>query len=404
VLPPLLLINGRRLNETLPRNFIVLAMLWLVAQIATDVAHDAAFVDYARGWAKIAFTITAFCSLFLLLNTHRRVMLYAAGVAAGSLVGHWVSPDVYAAGEPWKFGYGFPVTVAIVLVGVWAVGERASRFLMPAAILAGAGVLNIYMGLRSLGGICMLAAIYLGIPRRRELQSHLPMSRSRRFVLACLLVISTPVVLYLYTYSAQVGWLGEDAQNKYETQAVGQFGLLLGGRSEFLGSIPAIIDAPFLGHGSWAKDCTYTLLYSRRRVESGYSTGLEFEDCLIPTHSFLLGSWVEAGIVGAVFWAWVMTLSWRALTKLSGTLDRLTPFVAFVAVDLSWQILFSPYGAGRRFIVPFYVVVMMIAATKRCEARALMTYADDREVLARRRPQAYDGARVLLKSRARGQI
>jgi O-antigen ligase len=151
-------------------------------------------------------------------------------------------------------------------------------------------------------------------------------------------------------------------------QTAGEDGLLLGGRSEFLVSSLAVLESPVIGHGSWAKDCRYASLYVELKREAGYIPGAESETCLIPAHSHFMGAWVQAGVFGAVFWLWVLTLPVRTLARLYATRERLTPLVAFLAFLLLWDIFFSPFGGDRRFMTPFYIVLMMSylpAGTKR---------------------------------------
>jgi hypothetical protein len=97
--------------------------------------------------------------------------------------------------------------------------------------------------------------------------------------------------------------------------------------------------------------------------ELGYFPGEENEECLIPTHSHLLGAWVEAGILGAVFWMWVFVLALRSLAVSFRYSDRLIPLIVFIAFFLIWDVFFSPYGAERRFVTTYYVVVLISVHT-----------------------------------------
>jgi O-antigen ligase len=153
--------------------------------------------------------------------------------------------------------------------------------------------------------------------------------------------------------------LGENARQKYEQQAGGELGLLIGGRSEILVSFRAIMDSPIIGHGSWAKDYRYVneLIYLKRVL--GYSPGQSNELGLIPTHSHLFGAWVEAGILGAVFWIWVLSLPIRGMVMIIGVKENFTPLFVFFGFLLIWHVLFSPFGAELRFIIPYCIVVMM---------------------------------------------
>jgi hypothetical protein len=366
IFPFLLAFRGQRLAAPLPRMFLLLAGLWLLGQVFTDLVQGAPFHDYSRGWAKIGFTMVNFCALFLLLNGRfRRIVLYAAGLAAGGVVEYFVNPSTYAASYPWKFGYGVSVTWFLVLAAMALAGQERTGRLSAIGLIVGASVFNFYMEFRSLGGVLFLVAAYMAaqtVWRRR--QTSLRRIRSYHTVILTVAVgIAAWGALEIYSRAAESGLLGHEAQYLYERQATGAYGLLLGGRSETLTSIPAILDSPILGHGSWAKDCDYTNLFVERKLELGYFLGEENEECLIPTHSHLLGAWVEAGIGGAIFWAWVFVLALRSLTVSLLCRDRIIPLIAFVAFTLIWDVLFSPYGAERRFITTYYVVVLMSVHT-----------------------------------------
>jgi O-antigen ligase len=155
--------------------------------------------------------------------------------------------------------------------------------------------------------------------------------------------------------------MGSEARNKYLIQSRGQYGLLLGGRNEIYASSQAIIDSPILGHGSWAKDRKYVLILLELR-----RAGYQIEDNilksdLIPTHSHFFGAWVEAGIMGALFWAWVLLLVVRIVTSLYLVRDPLVPLIVFLAINMLWDVLFSPYGHDRRIISDFSLVVLLFA-------------------------------------------
>jgi hypothetical protein len=361
MLPMLLLRFGRRLGARLPLIFIIFATLWLFGQIATDMVRETAFRDYARGWAKIGFTLINFCSLYLLLYGHpNRLILYAAGLATGGMIAYFLNPNYYAADYPWKFGFGAPITWIFILSAVAAIERRRTGPYIACGILAGAAALNVFMGFRSLGGVCFLAACYLFAQARWGHRLASLRTRSVRiFLIGALVMAAGVVVIQLYDYTAKSGMLGEEDRKKYQIQVSGTYGLILGGRGEILVSGRAILESPLIGHGSWAKDFEYSSLLNELRRQAGYITGTDDEEGLIPTHSHLLGAWVEAGFLGAIFWTWVLSLPTRVLFRMSGMKDYLTPLTVFVAFLLIWDVFFSPYGAESRFLAPYYVVVMM---------------------------------------------
>ncbi len=220
---------------------------------------------------------------------------------------------------------------------------------------------NLYMDFRSYAGICFLTATYVFFQWLWVLKDAKKNKLSLKNLVVIGLAFFAASFIFVKTYGhmARQGMLGENARQKYEQQAGGELGLLIGGRSEILVSIHAIIDSPIIGHGSWAKDYSYadTLVYLKRVL--GYYPGQSNELGLIPTHSYLFGAWVEAGLLGAVFWAWVLFLPIRVLAGLYRTKEPLSPLIIFFIFILIWDILFSPFGAERRFITPYYIIVMM---------------------------------------------
>ena len=361
ILPILLLDYGQRLRAHLPMIFISLALLWLSGQVVTDIIRGTVFSDYARGWAKIGFTLINFCALYLLLYGHkRRLILYAVGLATGGLISYFVNPSPYAADYPWKFGYGAPITWFLILLAVEIIRRRRMGSYIATGILVGAAALNIFMGFRSLGGICFLSASFVFMQTQWGERLANVRTRPRQVLLVGLVLVAAGiVVINMYDYAAGSGLLGEGARGNYEMQASGKYGLLIGGRSEVLVSSRAILDSPFLGHGSWAKDDQYSTLLFELRQQAGYVGGADDEEDLIPTHSHLLGAWVEAGLSGAIFWACILCLPMFVLFRPHREVDCMAPLSAFVAFMLIWDILFSPYGAWLRFTTPYYVVVMM---------------------------------------------
>ncbi|WP_420426273.1 hypothetical protein [Algiphilus sp.] len=360
--PSLLVRRGYRLATPLPRTLIGLLLLWLLGQIATDLIRGSSFNDYARGWAMIGFALINFCSLFLLMaGNPKRLVLFAAGAAIGQIADYFIAPGNYALAHPWKFGYGTGVSWLLVLILAVALPERLHPGrLWPSVVLLFVAALNMFMGSRAVGGVAFLAACYLGAQVLRGTRSTSSQIQFRQLLaVGALAGLGAWTILQIYEYSVAAGWLGTEARQKYEMQASGEYGLLIGGRTEVLVSGLAILDAPVIGHGSWAKDCRYSSLYVELKRRAGYFPGEEDEECLIPAHSHLMGAWVQAGILGAIFWLWLLTLPMRALAGLFTVKERLAPLVALLAFHLIWDTFFSPFAGERRFITPFYIVLMM---------------------------------------------
>jgi O-antigen ligase len=221
------------------------------------------------------------------------------------------------------------------------------------------GILNFALGFRSLGTVCLAAAIFCQMRRMRKFAGGRT-RKSSMIVATVALAVAAFAIVQGYSYGASQGWLGHDAQLKYALQSNGEGGILLGGRSDVVGAAEAIADSPLVGHGSWARDPKYQAMEDERRVSMGYKReGNVIETGLIPSHSYLLGAWVEAGFVGTALWAWALWLTVKAVMRASGT-EPLFPFFVFTAFLLAWCIAFSPYGADERFRATYSIYAMVM--------------------------------------------
>jgi hypothetical protein len=345
------------------KRFLVLCSLWLVSQIVTDVVRHSAFADYARGWSMIGLTLIGFVVLYTLLYERpRRLVIYGWGLVAGSLLELLISPNDYERGSPWKFGYSFPVSLALFLL----VSSEKCRGHWPITLGALMGVINICLGARSQGEFCLIAACYVFTTRflnaKRKAGSKVKAGTILALVTSILLGVAGTA--WAYRYAATAGILGEDAKDKYEQESSGKYGVLLGGRPDLLGALPAIYDSPILGHGAWAEDWTYIKAERMALVLLGYKepvlmTRDDFIAGNIPAHSYLLQAWVWAGIVGAIFWAWVFGFTARTMMRIYPPTAALLPLFSLVAFSLLWEILFSPFGEEVRIVFPYYMVMVM---------------------------------------------
>lgn len=362
------------------KTLLILGSGWLCSQCVTDLVRHSAFADFARGWSNIGMTLVNFAVLYTLLyGRPRRLMFYGWGLVIGGLLRFMINPDSFAADYPWKFGVGFPITLATFLFA----SRLSSRGYAQIALSVVIGVVNLVVGSRSVGGVCLATALYLFVSRTMARKGAETSKLKVRWMLlfTASIILGFAGVFLAYQIAASAGVLGEDARVKYENQSSGRYGLLLGGRVEALGYVPAIYDSPILGHGSWAKDPTYLIEEHEALALMGYSTANEYspddiEAGLIPTHSYLFGAWVDAGILGALFWAWIFVLDAKALLRVYPPTTALLPIMSYIGFELLWDVLFSPYGAEVRIIFPFYVVMLMTCSDMMPRKAAHVMFGD----------------------------
>jgi hypothetical protein len=359
-----LLFNGRiRIKERRGRKFLILCSIWLLSQIITDLIRHTPFKDYARGWSAIGLTLMVFSAIFsLLYGNPRRITIYASGLVTGGLLACFINPNELLDSDFWKFGLCLPCTLLVLLIA----SRKDVRGHWPVLLTAGIGIFNVIMGSRGAGQICLAAALYMVLTRylQRRVAEHQTVKGTTIVMVAGSVVVGMFGIYWVYQYAAKSGKLGENARTKYETQSSGKYGVLLGGRVEMLASVPAVIDSPIIGHGSFAKDPKYLIIMRQALAFMGYEGAEEgdageLEEGAIPTHSHLMGAWVSAGILGALIWSWVWLLAGKMLLRTYPVGIKLFPLGSFAAIQLLWDIVFSPYGAQMRLITPFYVVIII---------------------------------------------
>lgn len=352
-----------RITVPLAKKLLIFCSLWLLSQIVTDFVRHTAFGDFARGWSNIGFTLVNFSVIFTLVyGRPRRIVLYGWGLVVGSLLTYFINPSDYAIKYPWKFGFSFPVSLAVLLIA----SRKDVRGNWPVLLTVAVGMLNVFLGSRSAGAICIASGVYLQVIRflRRRGIVNYHLTLGKLVVIVIMTLIAGTGIYVTYIYAASTGVLGEEALQKYELQSSGKYGILLGGRSELLAAAPAIIDSPILGHGSWAKNPAYILAERQALAVMGYQDTAalapeELEEGIIPTHSYVLGAWVDGGILGAIFWVWVWGLIAKMLLRSYPGSVLIPPAVPWFAFQLLWNIPFSPYGGGERIVTPFYLVVLI---------------------------------------------
>ena len=344
--------------------FFLMLCLWLFGAIITDLIRGTAFDDIVRGWSKMVFFGITFAYLYL--ATKERfflIVLFLLGLSAGSLAKLLVSPDDLFLAEPWKFGFGGLISLLVLacistpfvrrIVGPW--GQIAATIFIAA--------LNLVQNSRSVFAILLAVACIVAIG---ELFRRLLRGRPLPKLLFVATIFGAGIfyegVVTIYESAASSGMLGADAQEKYEWQTASGMGILLGGRAESLVSTQAIADSPIIGHGSWARDYGYVNLYIESLEKRGVPIiGEPYSSGLIPSHSFLFGSWVEAGILGGLFWIYIIAVCGRSLYSLFSIPYWSRPLVAFIALSLIWDVLFSPFGAQQRFFVPAELCMVLWA-------------------------------------------
>ena len=346
--------NQRILSSPFMRRLLLLWLCWFIVQMFTDWYRGTPFFDYARGWAKILFFGTNTIALYALIrNEERRLILFLAAFAVGGILKTFVIPSkFFVGGSLWKFGFGGPVIMLLMLISV-----RLRNWIYAPLMLIALGILNLFFDSRSSALVCIAAATMTFI-------AHFCQFAREQFVFEGKFVPKIPTIIAIVFVGVTFLWYFYGLSGRYDIGInVGQRHFKgdarnpLYGRLIIVSGIRAVLDSPIIGHGSWARDMKYVYYLQDLKARLGLTGGPITSDH-IPTHSFIIGGWVEAGIVGGIFWIFVFYNTVKALIRMVLYNYQLTPVFSFLLIGLSWSILFSPFAFSGRISVAFKVTLL----------------------------------------------
>ena len=354
LLPFMMVSYPRRLRSRNILWVLILLALWLAGQIVTDVWRGTEIQDWMRADARIgAWSIDLVGLSILVGGSIRRQVIFSIGFALGLALEVTFQPTDYT--DFWKFGYSAPITTISLLLA--SVCHRYRWWRTMIVILFGVTALHACLGYRA-GFLC--GTITTGLMAGSRLLPRLGNHHHKRDLLSLstMALVAGGCAATVVLGLAQRGILREQSGEKSILQSEAVGGILLGGRPEMLVSSLAVLDSPIIGHGAWARDDHYMDLYKEMRSEHGIPEGERDDFGPIPTHSHLMGSWMEAGICGAMLWFYLLLLVVRGTLLVSLVGPQLAPLYVYNLISLAWAILFSPLGGVTALPEAFTIVAI----------------------------------------------
>jgi hypothetical protein len=176
----------------------------------------------------------------------------------------------------------------------------------------------------------------------------------------------------VYSFAAAKGYLGEAARTKYEQQTrqgTGIIPMLVSGRTPFFIALTAAVDHPIIGFGPRAEDRNgyaekFLIKYGSYEDLEGYyyykniflSHGIVSS---IPTHSYIMSTWLWCGLPGLIFFLWMLYIIYRHIRFYLAAVPQWFGYFALTIPSIVWSIFFNPFGA--RYELPLLVVCMNFA-------------------------------------------
>lgn len=236
----------------------------------------------------------------------------------------------------------------------------------------------------SVRSICSAALVFIGGKTRATIKRRI----CNHFWLICIIGIAL-ISLFknVYQYTASSGMLGEKARHKYEVQTKGDKSigaLLLGGRMQSFCGLMACVDKPIIGFGPWALDENgYAGEFLRRfgnveDYDSYYKAIQSGSLGLIPCHAYITEFWCWYGIIGLVFWLYVIFLLVRYIKQDCFAVPQFYMWLAASVPAYFWDIFFNPFSA-RVSSMMFIVACLMVRAVRL--GRHKLPFEMEREIL-----------------------
>lgn len=354
--------------------FIIMQFVWLFGVIISDIWNETPSEDALKGTFNVVLFI--FITPFIywsLKDDIKRILYYAAGYGISGVL-KWrffvaTGEDEYYA-QVWLsycllglfcfIGYylyskGYKKTSYLILecFAIWTLfNESRHLFLM---ISMGVVILII------IGNVSRKNWI---VKQHKLVHNIIP--------IGIVVAVTFFAVTKTYTYLASTGHLGERAKYKYELQSSAKMGLV-SGRNDFVLSLHTIASNPIFGYGSYAKD-KYGLNYEiMQRVESKSYAKILYSYTyqeMLHGHSYILGAWVYSGILGGIFWLYVLWVIFIFIRRYLLCYPSLICYFSISICLMLWDILFSPFSNRLNFA--YFIMPMLIILNNHGPIRSLI--------------------------------
>ncbi|MFH6769532.1 hypothetical protein V8G56_12345 [Gaetbulibacter aquiaggeris] len=364
------------------RNVIILLLLWMFSAIISDFYNDTEQIDSLKGvFGIIPFFACLVFAYWLLKNNFRLMEPFLWGYAISFTVSAGFGLDAFYQEQIARkgmesissLGYYNKIIIWIIssfISGAFAISYFKKYPYLVTLVLFVFSFITLLEGSRSTFLIFFIASLtlfyILKITKELPWNGFLWQERLGRKIPKFILFASVLVFAgkNIYEYGVTKGYMGDDELQKYKMQAISKIGLL-SGRGEFVSAVLAIKDAPILGHGSYAKDKNkYGYSAAVLTGQDDFSINWNFtrgDDIQIPSHSHLWSAWVFNGVMGAVFWFYILFgILLKFIRKRLFSYPKYLAYVLLGIFSLGWNILFSPFSQKPMLAMAIVFFIMLL--------------------------------------------
>lgn len=341
-------------------NLTFALLVGLVGYMIADIANHTETQDLMRGWSRQIFLLTNTLGLTYLLSLRNlNIWLYCIGSSV-SKISYYILSDIpfYI----WKIGYGEPITLFVICLSLAAFKNSYWKIGLFLFIMS---LVNLFMDYRSLAALTLILALFAWIKRTKVSKIEL---RSFKFYLIALFAISCFTLVYIQSERLPLNLLqAQEGVSTVDRRSQSNSGRL----SSLSIAIKAISQSPLIGYGSWPKNSDlareyYSLSYSK---ESSFYQNKDYNNLVIPSHSQILQSWIEGGILGMTFFMTLIISLTTSIKKL--IFSPYTPTMTLCFFILSSALIdafISPFGGFVRLSIALAIAAICIVESSSREA------------------------------------
>ncbi len=328
------------------RISILFLVCWGMLGYVSSLINATSDIKVYKGLANVVFFGTSFLALSILFKKDRKLILYfLLALGIGSFFYNPYFIDI-------KFRDANPIDILIRNISAtnffdMHVAPTAVPLLFAAAIrfyshkriillvATTFGLISVYYDAKSTGLIFVLGAMAYFL-KLRGVKLSLP----GIFLMSSLGAVVLVPILY---FAASHGLLGKTSSQVIASSIQVEEGIdpmrLVGRMATYI-ALLAIREHPFIGYGFKPDDPGYVNLAINKGI---LPPNVNFEDNSIPTHSVILQSMVEGGVLAGAIWIYFLFLAAKALSYMYKIrVNDLSVFVSIVFFYAWWNIMFSP--------------------------------------------------------------
>ena len=344
---------GHLLKNRLLRWMLIAEGVALLGYMISDFVWQSSAHDAIRGWARMVFLGIDLLTVGYLFTVDGKLSLL--WLEWGAVVGGTVQPIFIRPifGDYWKFGFGTPVTLCVMLllplVGFWP-GQAA---------LLGLCALHFALNFRSVGGLCLVVSLMMFLLR-------MPL-RLRVLAVPVLGLLGAAALAVIVNRSATTN-RGHDVRSNISRQAM------------IVAALHGIRDHPFVGNGSWFGKSNVIYDFLEIRYEAAQEArlggisrevGAPGDEQSFAIHSQILVAMAEGGLLGGTFFILYGGLLCWAITYYTFC-KPWSPYgalVIYLLLEALVMLFMAPFSGPHRVYIAIASGVVLLVWRERAQER-----------------------------------